>query len=679
MSLDRIGNYDLEGFLAFGETGPVYRGRDQRLNRPVAIKILDPRFARDAQLVERVKAEAVIQAKLSHPNIVAVLDFIASDEHLALVMELVDGAPLSELIERRGGPLPLDLVLSTTDQVLSAMEFAHSKGLVHRDLKPSNILVQQSGEQPLAKVAGFGRAKLLGGDRMPVTSTVKMDTVVYMSPERLHHPRALDHRSDLYSLGVVLYVSLTGRRPLAGSGAGNLLQFVQRDVPRPSLAVESIPKHLDAAVLRATARDPRDRFQDAAQFRAALRGQVTVADVGATVELAASELDSQALDASEARLVIAVPPAREALAPPLVLAPSTGPAPQPPLQEIRATAPLAFEPCDPQPLSWRRVGLAGAVLFVVGLMAGLGIVLWTDLRSPPPPPAQAEEKQHAPNEEGKRPAGTEIGVGSSAPQAVPQPTRAATREPTRVAPPREGEVRTNPRDGLEYVWIPAGTFEQGCAPADAECEPDERPRHRVGLERGFRLGKVEVTVAAYGRYARASRTAMPEAPPFNPDWGARNHPIVNVTWYDATAFCTWAGGRLPTEAQWERAARGGHHGLTYTWGHLPSREQANYRGIGGRDRWEQTSPVGSFPSNGFGLHDMNGNVWEWCRDWYAPDYYQASLTTDPSGPSSGEHRVVRGGSWLNVERYLRASYRLSYGPETLLASVGFRCAQDTEP
>lgn len=193
--------------------------------------------------------------------------------------------------------------------------------------------------------------------------------------------------------------------------------------------------------------------------------------------------------------------------------------------------------------------------------------------------------------------------------------------------------------------IPSGTFLMG----SNDGESDEKPVHHVFVD-AFYLDKYEVTVAQYQQFLNANpQRTSPE------NWGEQlrnpNHPVVYVSWEDANAYARWAGKRLPTEAEWEYAARGGNTGLggkpihKYPWGNDPSQDQANYTGTAGRDQWSGTSPVGSFPPNGYGLYDMAGNVWEWCADWYDENYYKGSPERNPKGPSQGNLRVLRGGSW----------------------------------
>ena len=252
-------------------------------------------------------------------------------------------------------------------------------------------------------------------------------------------------------------------------------------------------------------------------------------------------------------------------------------------------------------------------------------------------------------------------------------------EATRAA----GTLKRNPKDGLEYGWIPPGTFQMGCTPGDSACHDDrEKPRHKVTITKGFWIGQTEVTVAAYQKFALETGQAMPAAPDFNADWQHQDHPVVNVTWRDAQAFCKWQGGRLPTEAEWEYAARGGREGLIYPWGNQITHDDANYSGysgIGDRDQSRSTVPVGSYPATGFALYDMGGNVFEWVADWHDTWYYRKSPDTDPRGPGRKRDREKRGGSWYGSPDSLRASGRSWFRPVLRSNFIGFRCAREVSP
>lgn len=259
------------------------------------------------------------------------------------------------------------------------------------------------------------------------------------------------------------------------------------------------------------------------------------------------------------------------------------------------------------------------------------------------------------------------------------------------------------------VLIPAGSFRMGTADGPAH----ETPVHEVEL-RAFLLDRTEVTVAQFARFVAATgyRTEaeaigwsgvfdvtrhawtpvnsatwrFPEGP--NRPQASDDEPVTQVSWNDARAFATWAGKRLPSEAEWEYAARGGLPEATYSWGHelrpgghpVANWWQGAFPGHDtGEDGFTGRAPIGSFPANGYGLLDMTGNVWEWCADWYAEDYYARSPRVSPTGPEAGQERSMRGGSWMCSENYCsnyRPGARSHATPDTGLNNTGFRLAKD---
>ena len=248
-------------------------------------------------------------------------------------------------------------------------------------------------------------------------------------------------------------------------------------------------------------------------------------------------------------------------------------------------------------------------------------------------------------------------------------TRPAAPAPQPPPPPREprvGDVRRNPIDGLDYAWIPPGEFVMGCTQGDSECEPDETPAHPVALTRGFWLGTTEVTVAAFRKFAKEMRVTVP----ISNDEG-EDRPVVHVSWYEADQVCGWSGGRLPTEAEWEYAARAGASAAR-----LDSLPQFSRPGAG---RLSATYPVAAEKPNRWGLHDMTGNAFEWVSDWYGERSYATSAAEDPKGPETGHFRVVRGGPWILNVRFARLSARSWFVPTVRFGNIGVRCAREVAP
>ena len=241
-----------------------------------------------------------------------------------------------------------------------------------------------------------------------------------------------------------------------------------------------------------------------------------------------------------------------------------------------------------------------------------------------------------------------------------------------------GATRELKKTGMPYSWVPAGDFEMGCVPDDSNCQPQEKPRHRVRISRGFWITKTEVTAKSYQDFARATGSPMPEPTRSNKDWLLRANPVTRVSWDSAGAYCKWAGGRLPTEAEWEYAGRGGKPGTIYPGANVMDHDAANFFGKDKdktkRDQWEDftSAPVGSFDANAWGLLDMAGNVREWVLDWFDAAAYSGNAT-DPAGPANAAEKVVRGGDFNSRPASLRLSSRESHKPSESDNRTGFRC------
>ena len=236
-------------------------------------------------------------------------------------------------------------------------------------------------------------------------------------------------------------------------------------------------------------------------------------------------------------------------------------------------------------------------------------------------------------------------------------------------------THVNARDRQEYAYIPPGNFLMGCVPGDETCEAREKPQHPVALTQGFWMGVTEATVDAYSRWVddEPKTRKRPGAPLWNAKWKDSSLPMVQVTWEQANTFCRWAGGRLPTEAEWEYVARAGKENERFPLNSENSREKANFYGKKGNDKYEVGAPPKKFdPDKVYGIFDMAGNVWEWTADYFSETYFQNVPATDPPGPESGKDRVIRGGSYDSAaEKHLRLSFRKGYGKPW--DNIGFRC------
>jgi serine/threonine-protein kinase len=268
------GRYRVEVMIATGGMSAVYRGLDLRLDRPVALKVMDTRYAGDNQFLTRFQREARAVARLKDPGLVAVYDQGIDGQHPFLVMELIEGGTLRELLRERG-PMPPHAVAAVLRPVLGGLAVAHRAGLVHRDIKPENVLISDDGE---VKIADFGLVRAVAEAKITSTSVI-LGTAAYLSPEQVSTGDA-GPRSDVYSVGILAYELLTGVTPFTGDSAlAVAYQRMDNDVGPPSRRIAGVPPQFDELVAQATAREPVERYADAQDMGAGLEAIVAELDL----------------------------------------------------------------------------------------------------------------------------------------------------------------------------------------------------------------------------------------------------------------------------------------------------------------------------------------------------------------------------------------------------------------
>jgi serine/threonine-protein kinase len=625
--------YEIINLLGCGGMGAVYLALDHRLGQnQVAVK---ENLDTSQQAATQFQQEANVLAQLDHPNLPKVIDhFIESNGRQYLVMEYVAGDDLATSVKQRGA-LPEAQVLDWADELLDALTYLHEQPqpILHRDIKPGNIKITPKGK---VKLVDFGLVKFYN-QANPYTATLVhgRGSPGYAPPEQ-HNPAGhTDARSDIYALGATLYHLLTGEVPATATDRiANPTGFLP---PRHIKA--AIAPATEAVILKALELPMSHRFQTAREMRQALQG--------------------------------VLPP----------------PTPRP-----------VLHPVPRQGLPAWSLWLAGAII------AGLVIVLLLTLNKQIPTQTVVTVAATAPIV--RVATSTSVKISTPVPTLTPMPTS----KPADIsgAAPGIGSTRVSDKDGMVMVYVPAGEFLMGSANSDRDGNSDERPQHKVYLD-AYWIDRTDVTNAMFERFVAAtgyktdaenlgsgwvyvSKGKWDEVK--GADWrhprGAgssinelNSYPVVQVSWNDAMAYCHWAGRQLPTEAQWEKAARG-TDGRIYPW----SNETATCdyavmddgQGLGcgrGNTAW----PVGSKPKGAspYGALDMAGNLWEWVADWYSESYYSNSPYNNPQGPSFGRYHVLHGGSWFNTKATVRISVRDQNPSDFRYDAFGFRCALNSAP
>ncbi len=696
--------YQVVRFLGRGGMGRVYLCRDSILDVEVAVKVLPAEVTHDEEALAQIGREAKAAARFRDcAGILSLHGFEQHGETWYLVMEYAGGGSIHDRIKAEG-TLPERECRRLGAEVAEALAFAHERNILHRDVKPANILLDGKGR---AKVADFGIAKVMSEASSRMSLVTVAGTPVYMAPEIILQQK-VDGRADLYSLGCMLYEMSTGKRPYTGSYTEIAMAKTTgvASLPDPRALRPDLSEEFGAIVLRLLSIRPEDRFPDGRACAAALRAEAAApADAAATLVPPAPAPSRRSrgpwfaaagIAAAAVAAFLAYPRPKIEEPPPVVVAPKPAPVPDPvpePKPEPKPEPSLAFAP-EPAP---------DPVVEPVPEPKPEPVPEPEPV-APPAPPAPTPPAPTPPPPP----------VGAAVPGLEPPPEDAVRAQKALAALPEGLERRPDGRifsrkDGAELVLLPAGEFARGGLE-----KPEERPVRTIFVS-AFLMDRHEVTNGQFARFVRETghRTdaekdgkgdtlvgdtlrevagadwAHPTGPSSSIE-GMDVHPVVLVSWNDAKAYADWAGRRLPTEAEFEKALRGGLSGMEWPWGKgpTPNGKFANYSDGTGKakhrgwsivpgysDGFEHSSPAGSFAPNAFGLFDVAGNAWEWCADWFDPHGYAGSPERDPRGPSSGTLRVVRGGGWFGAPAYLRAAYRERKDPADRDVVRGFRLAR----
>ncbi|MBX3086018.1 MAG: SUMF1/EgtB/PvdO family nonheme iron enzyme [Anaerolineae bacterium] len=778
-----LGQYQLTSILGEGGMATVYRAHQPSMKRDVAIKVIESKLARNSEFVKRFEREAQTVANLDHPHILKVFDFGQQGDLIYLAMELKTGGTLAKY--NADQLLSPERVAVLVTQIASALDYAHKRGVIHRDLKPQNVLLDEEGN---AFLTDFGIAKLMQQDYTSLTQLgASMGTPAYMSPEQWQGS-ALDARSDLYALGVMVYETLAGKLPFsADTPASMMFAHLQQKPPSILDLRPSLPRHIQSVINVALAKDPDDRYQTAQAFAEAFSNAVSgkpfvppekpsrspavkqgaskqppprgrwlslplvIASAlililvvgglalmvrggtgGQPVMPAATETatpQAAALAATSEPSSTPIPPSETSVStatpipPSLTLTASSTPLPtDTPSATITITASgtPTWTPSATATLSVAQVvaSLEAQDTAVAVIRNTLTATVWTQTPTITFTPSvnvtatieafqtqwnaltNTADARNGTATEAARPTNTRTftltatrtntptltatntRTRTPVPTSTPLPTQTSrpSRTPlsTRTSIPSATPVPTltpmpvitrneqwTPQivtiEDVEMVLVPPGCFMMGSNTGN----DNEKPMHEVCITKPFYLDRFEVTNGQFElKQGKARQVGR---------WKDSNRPRETITWAEADVYCRQRDGRLPTEAEWEYAARGPDN-FIYPWGNEFLVVKAIYANGGAYQLAEVGETMRPEAQSWVGAYDMGGNAWEWIADFYRA--YPSDKQIDPLNLDVGSDHVLRGGSSTYDGISVRAAFRVT---NTGLANsyFGLRCARSS--
>ena len=614
----RMGKYLIETKLGAGGMGQVFKAQHAGMGRTVAIKVIHTKNRLDTQAIQRFDREVKAAARLIHPNVITVFDADHENGLHYMVMEYCEGKDLAALISQQG-TLGLKDAVDYITQAARGLQYAHEQGVIHRDIKPGNLLVNKSKK---VKVVDMGLARLQSlneEEKVPMLTATNaiMGTFDFMSPEQGLSTRQADARSDIYSLGASLYFLLTGKVMYEGETAfAKLIAHREKPVPKLKLTRPDIPDALETIYQKMVAKNVEDRYQTISEIIIDLASLI-IAEEPDTIN------HTPSVNIKKSELRFTFKPAELGLT-----------------KVIKGKETSKQEPFK---FSYKHL------TYISGTLSVLIIVIWLFL---------PEKKKHVNPIQNRIPEITETRMNpqksTSLKKAVSDIASIDFKKENLflVAPFSEAKAKEVQNSlakklgvavetkiplgngiDLEMVLIPPGKFMMGSSLTESNREINEL-LHEVIISKPFYLGKYEVTQEQWVSIISKNPSA---------NLGPKL-PVENISWNNCQEFITKLNkktdGRflLPSEAEWEFSCRAGTVSNFY-FGNKIQPEDANFleSNIG------KTSIATNYKPNAFGLHNMHGNLWEWCSDWYG-DYIVDDII-DPLGPKTGDRRVLRGGSY----------------------------------
>ena len=635
----KIGKYVIASELGRGSMGVVYKGLDPVINRYVAIKTLSLHGPADqaAELAERFKQEAQAAGRLNHPNIVSVYEYGEEGDLAFIAMEYVDGCTLAEQVKCTE-PLELRDIYHLMLKVLDALDYAHGKGVIHRDIKPSNIMRTNTGE---VKITDLGIARIESSE-LTVFGTV-LGTPGYMSPEQLLGER-VDHRSDIFSCGVLFYELLTGERAFHGTNMhSTVYKVVNMELPPASKLCPTAPKAVDAILSKSLAKKPEDRFSSAREFASAIEKYLLNNSLEGATTLAPEDIDDRTIVQRRK------PPAADW---------KTG---------NNRHRPASLEN---KPEKHSRTKLTKAVATAAGITTLVAVVVIAvsllqkslDSDSPPPPAPSLNTFKDC----------------EACPELVIVP-------PGRFIQGYPGTERNRMQNEG-----PQHTVKIEYRLAVGKYEITREQFEQFASDTGY---KAKGCWIYNGKWEEHDNRDW-RSPGFKQD---DSDPVTCVSWKDATAYVKWLSDktgkeyRLMSSSEWEYVARAGME-MSNNWADDPA-SSCNFANVADqtaeetypgwniyncKDGFIYTAPVDSFEANDFGVHGMLGNVFEWVEDCWNKRYEGAPDDGSAWVRGSCDQRILRGGSWFSRPEYLRFAYRNRFEPDYRVSTFGFRIARTLE-